>query len=217
MNVMAAQADLFDEPLLSGLSQAPDIVSADEEQMLMASIDAVELTPFRFQRWQGKRLTASYGWHYDYDTARLGRADDIPGWLLPLREKAARFAGLPPGDLGQALLIRYDPGAGIGWHRDRPAFEHVIGISLGAPATMRFRRRRAGGFDRASAFLAPRSAYHLAGAARHDWEHSIAEMEVTRWSITFRSLAAAMAGAEHSSDSRSSSGARGARRRSQDS
>jgi DNA oxidative demethylase len=88
----------------------------------------------------------------------------------------------------QALLIRYDPGAGIGWHHDRLVFEHVIGVSLGAPATMRFRRRRSGGFDRASASLAPRSIYHMTGEARHEWEHSIAEMEVTRWSITFRSL-----------------------------
>jgi len=53
---------------------------------------------------------------------------------------------------------------------------------------MRFRRRRRGGFDRASAFLAPRSIYHLTGEARHKWEHSIAPMEVTRRSITFRSL-----------------------------
>jgi DNA oxidative demethylase len=192
MNVMAAQSDLFREQLPPGLSQAPAIVSPDEERSLIAAIDAVELTPFRFQGWQGKRLTMSYGWHYDYDTASLGRAAKIPGWLLPLREKAAQFAGLQPGDLVQALLIRYDPGAGIRWHRDRPVFEHVIGISMGAPATMRFRRRRAGGFDRGSAFLAPRSVYHLTGAARHDWEHSIAEMEVTRWSITFRSLSTAM-------------------------
>jgi alkylated DNA repair dioxygenase AlkB len=91
----------------------------------------------------------------------------------------------------QALVIRYDPGAGIGWHRDRPVFEHVIGISLGVPATMRFRRRRPGGFDRASVLLAPGSVYHLAGASRHEWEHSIAEMDVTRWSITFRSMVAA--------------------------
>jgi hypothetical protein len=34
----------------------------------------------------------------------------------------------------------------------------------------------------------PRSIYHLKGEARHQWEHSIAEMEMTRWSITFRSL-----------------------------
>jgi alkylated DNA repair dioxygenase AlkB len=86
------------------------------------------------------------------------------------------------------MLIRYDPGAGIGWHRDRPVFEHVLGISLGQPAKMRFRRRRPGGFDRASACLEPRSLYHLTGEARHQWEHSIATMEATRWSITFRSL-----------------------------
>jgi alkylated DNA repair protein (DNA oxidative demethylase) len=91
------------------------------------------------------------------------RAGPIPDWLLPLREKAAGFARLAPGDLVQALLIRYDPGAGIGSHRDRSVFEHVIGVSLGASATMRFRRRRSGGFDRASASLALRSIYHMTG------------------------------------------------------
>jgi alkylated DNA repair dioxygenase AlkB len=188
MSVMATQVSLFDEPALAGLSQADAIVSADEERRLTASIDAVELSPFRFHGWEGKRQTASYGWRYDFDNARFGPADTIPDWLLPLRAKAARFAGLKPGELVQALLIRYDPGAGIGWHRDRPLFAHVIGISLGARTTMRFRRRRGGGFDRASALLAPRSVYHLMGEARHDWEHSIAAMEITRWSITFRSL-----------------------------
>ncbi|MGH6880651.1 alpha-ketoglutarate-dependent dioxygenase AlkB [Hypericibacter sp.] len=108
--------------------------------------------------------------------------------LRPLREKAAYLAGLPADALVQALLTRYDPGAGIGWHRDRPVFEHVLGISLGQPAVMRFRRRRAGGFDRASAALAPRSLYHLTGEVRHEWEHSIAAMDAIRWSITFRSL-----------------------------
>jgi alkylated DNA repair dioxygenase AlkB len=119
---------------------------------------------------------------------RFAPTEPLLAWLLPLRAKAARFAHIAAEDLVQALLIRYDPGAGIGWHRDRPVFEHVVGISLGAPATMRFRRRRAGGFDRASAELAPRSIYHLSGEARHKWEHSIAAMAVTRWSITFRSL-----------------------------
>ena len=188
MNRIASQPDLFDQPRLAGLSQADAFVTPAEEQTLIASIDAAELSPFRFHGWLGKRLTASYGWHYDFDDASFSRAEPIPDWLLPLRAAAARFARLPPGELVQALLIRYDPGAAIGWHRDRPVFEHVLGISLGAPATMRFRRRQRGGFDRASAFLAPRSIYHLTGEVRHEWEHSIAPMEVTRWSITFRSL-----------------------------
>jgi alkylated DNA repair dioxygenase AlkB len=182
------QPDLFDKPDLAGLSQADEIVGADEEKALIRAIDAAELSPFRFHGWLGKRLTASYGWRYDFDTADFGPTDALPDWLLPVRVRAARFAGLAPGDLVQASIIRYDPGAGIGWHRDRPIFEHVLGISLGAPAVMRFRRRRPGGFDRMSALLPPRSLYHLTGEARHGWEHSIAGMALTRWSITFRSL-----------------------------
>jgi len=187
-NVFAAQSDLFERPVLAGLAQAEAFVTKSEEKALIASIDRLELSPFRFHGWLGKRLTASFGWRYDFDDASFARTDSIPKWLLPLRERVAQFAHLSPDELVQALLIRYDPGAGIGWHRDRPVFEHVIGVSLGAPATMRFRRRKPGGFDRASAALPPRSIYHLSGEARHQWEHSIAEMAVTRWSITFRSL-----------------------------
>lgn len=108
----------------------------------------------------------------------------LPEWLTPLRERAEAFAGLPAGALERALLIRYDAGGGIGWHRDRPHFEHVVGISLGAPATLRFRRRVGERFEWP---LAPRGIYHLAGEARHGWEHSIAAMTETRWSITLRS------------------------------
>ena len=189
---MHAQSDLFERPRLFGLVQAEDIVEADEEQALIASIDAVELSPFRFHGWFGKRLTASFGWNYDFDTARFAPTEPIPAWLLPLRARAAQFAGLEADELGQALLIRYDVGAGIGWHRDRLVFEHVVGISLGAPTTMRFRRRQGSGFQRAAVGLPARSIYHLSGEARHEWEHSIAEMAVTRWSITFRSLAASL-------------------------
>jgi DNA oxidative demethylase len=188
MNLTAAQPDLFGEPSLAGLSQAGAIVTPGEEEMLIASIDAAPLSPFRYHGWLGKRLTATFGWSYDFDDASLAPAEAIPDWLLPLRAKAARFAGLETGELVQALLIRYDAGAGIGWHRDRPVFDHVLGISLGAAATMRFRRRRRGGFGRASAVLAPRSIYHLTGEARHEWEHSIPPMPAARWSITFRSL-----------------------------
>jgi alkylated DNA repair protein (DNA oxidative demethylase) len=188
VNVSAVQSDLFEEPALAGLAQAEAIVTPSGERALIASIDGIELSPFQFHGWLGKRLTASFGWRYDFDTRSVGPADPIPDWLLPLRSKAAEFAGLAPDELVQASVIRYDPGAGIGWHRDRLVFEHVVGVSLGAPATMRFRRRKAGGFDRASAMLAPRSIYHLDGAARYEWEHSIAPMDVTRWSIVYRSL-----------------------------
>ena len=182
--------DLFDTAFPPGLAQAEDIVTLAEGARLIARIDAAPLEPFRFQGWLGKRLTHSYGWRYDFDTARFAETDPLPDWLLPLRATAAAFAGLPADDFVHALLIRYDPGAGIGWHRDRPLFDQVVGISLGNPATLRLRRRVGSKFERASVPLAPRSLYHLAGEVRHEWEHSIAAMDEPRWSITFRSLSA---------------------------
>ncbi len=187
---MLAHPDLFAAPALPGLACDREFVTPEEEQALIARIDAQPLSPFRFQGWLGKRLTHSFGWRYDFDDGAFAAADPIPDWLLSIKARAAAFAGLAGEELAQALLIRYDPGAGIGWHRDRPVFEHVVGISLGVPATMRFRQRLDTGFARASAPLAPRSIYHLSGEARHSWEHSITAMDETRWSITFRSLSA---------------------------
>ncbi|WP_157220505.1 alpha-ketoglutarate-dependent dioxygenase AlkB [Flavisphingomonas formosensis] len=181
--------DLFGTATLPGLASAEAFVSPADEAALIEHIDEAGLSPFKFQQWTGKRLTRSFGWSYDFETGRFAPADPIPTWLGTIRERAARFAGLDAADLVQALVIRYDPGAGIGWHKDRPVFEHVVGLSLGAPATMRFRRRSGGKFERATAPLAPRAIYHLSGEVRHDWEHSISEMDATRWSITFRSLA----------------------------
>lgn len=181
--------DLFDLPLVPGLSSASDIVTPAEEAELIDRIDAEALAPFRFQGWEGKRLTHSFGWSYDFEDGRFAQAAPIPDWLIGLRDRAATFARLDPGALVQALLIRYDPGAGIGWHKDRPVFEHVVGISLGTAASMRLRRRKGGGFQRVAMPLPPRSIYHLSGEVRHGWEHSIVPMAQTRWSVTFRSLA----------------------------
>lgn len=192
------QPDLFGSPpspleapagVISGLELAGDFLSEAEELDLIARIDGTDLSPFKFQQWEGKRQTASFGWRYDFTTGKIGVAAAFPDWLLPIRDRAAHFADLAPEALVQALLIRYDAGAGIGWHKDRPVFEHVVGISLGNCALMRFRRRTPRGFDRAKTELAPRSIYRLSGEVRHLWEHSIAPMEVPRWSITFRSLA----------------------------
>ncbi|MGH6616882.1 alpha-ketoglutarate-dependent dioxygenase AlkB [Sphingomonas sp.] len=192
------QTDLFGVPsraiLPPGLTYADDVLTAAEEAALIAQLEGVAVTPFRFQGWLGKRQTASFGWRYDFEDASFAPTEPIPAFLTPLRERAARFAGLAAGDLVQALVTCYDPGAGIGWHRDRPVFEHVVGVSLEAPATLRLRRRAGTKFARAALPLAPRSIYHLRGAARHEWEHSIVAMDRRRWSVTFRSLSPAVRG-----------------------
>ena len=179
---------LFADPIIPGLELREEFITELQEQALRAEIEALGLAPFRFQGWTGKRLTTTFGWRYDFDDSSFTRAEPIPDWLLPLQGKAAAFAGQQPDDFAHALVIRYDPGAGIGWHRDRPQFDKVVGISLGAPAVMRFRRRTDSGFRRANVELPPRSAYVLTGDVRSNWEHSIAPHEALRFSITFRSL-----------------------------
>jgi len=183
------QFDLFaPASVVSGLRQAENFVTREEERELSARIDAAGLAPFQFHGWEGKRLTGSYGYAYDFQRGRVLDAPPLPEWLLPLRERAARFAGEKPDTFVQALLIRYDTGAGIGWHRDRPQFGKVVGISLGEPVTMRLRRRTATGFERRALPLPPRSIYLLDGEVRQEWEHSIVPVERPRRSITFRTL-----------------------------
>ena len=187
---MTLQRDLFaaDAPLLPGLLLVPDAVTSAEEARLAMRIDAAPLAPFEFGQWRGKRLTSHYGSAYDFARGRLDEAPPLPDWLLGLRERLAPIAGLEPEQLAAALLIRYDPGAGIGWHRDRPQYGEVLGLSLGAPCVMRLRRRTADGFERRKLALPPRSLYRLSGEVRWEWEHSIAPMELARRSITFRTL-----------------------------
>ncbi len=180
------QPSLFDfQP--AGLLHEQEFISAAQEQALLTHAQALTFKPFAFHGWFGKRETVSFGWRYDFNDSRLHEAPPIPDFLLPLRASAARFAGLPAEKLEQALVIRYDVGAGIGWHRDRPAFDKVVGISLMAPCVLRFRRRDGRAFQRFALDASPRSAYLLSGEIRHEWEHSIAPMEMMRYSITFRS------------------------------
>ncbi|MEA3080612.1 MAG: oxidative demethylase [Sphingomonadales bacterium] len=179
---------LFDAPLIAGLRYKEAVIGESEERELLDCLKALDLAPFRFHGFLGNRRTQSFGWRYDFDDASFTPAEPIPGWLEPARERAAAFAGIKPGDFVHVLLARYDPGAGIGWHRDRDVFEQVVGISLGTPARLRFRQRTPSGFKRANLEVAPRSAYLLSGEVRHEWEHSIAPGEVLRFSITFRTL-----------------------------
>jgi DNA oxidative demethylase len=182
------QADFFAQPLLAGLDYREDFISRDDERVLLEQLGTMDLAPFRFHGWTGNRKTQSYGWRYDFDDASFRPTEPIPDWLHPLSQKAAVLAEVLPDDIVHVLVARYDPGAGIGWHKDRSVFNRVIGVSLSAPATLRFRQRDGSSFRRFSLPLAPRSAYLLSGEARHEWEHSIAPGDGLRFSITFRTL-----------------------------
>ena len=192
---------------VEGFRYQPDVISGAEEHELIARVRELPFKNFEFHGFKGKRRTVSFGWQYEFSgRGALRKADDIPKFLLPLRARAASFAGIEPAALQHVLVIEYGPGAGIGWHRDRPVFGDVIGISLLAPCMLRFRRKvspsasgrgvRGEGvqrkarskWERMNVCAESRSAYFLTGPARSEWEHSILRVDELRYSVSFRNV-----------------------------
>jgi alkylated DNA repair dioxygenase AlkB len=184
--------DLFDLPPEGppGFKYRADIVTPDEERALLARLEGLEFQPFQFHGYEGRRRVVSFGLRYDFGGGGLKDAEPMPDWLAPLRDRAAAFAGLPGAVFEHVLINEYREGAPIGWHRDRPVFDKVVGVSLKSPTVMRFRRREGARFERMNVALPPRSAYLLDGPARQVWEHSLPEAKAHRFSITFRNLRA---------------------------
>lgn len=187
---MADQLALFDAApdWPEGFRYADDIITPDLERQLLANVAQLPLREFQFHGYVGKRRTVSFGWRYDFAERRLYEADDIPPFLLDLRDVAARFAGLPAAHLQQVLVTEYAAGAAIGWHRDKAVFGEVVGVSLRAPCTFRLRRQLGTTWQRVNLTALARSAYLLSGSARMEWEHSIPPVDALRYSITFRNL-----------------------------
>jgi alkylated DNA repair dioxygenase AlkB len=171
-----------------GFRYQADILSAEEEQSLVEQISTLPLKEFEFHGYVGKRRTMSFGWHYDFGDSKLKQTEEMPAYLLPLRERAAMFAGLSSEELPHALVTEYSPGAAIGWHRDKGVFDEVVGVSLLSPCNFRFRRKAGATWERYSLTVEPRSVYLLRDESRTLWEHSIPGVDALRYSITFRSL-----------------------------
>jgi alkylated DNA repair dioxygenase AlkB len=188
---MAEQLDLLPSVAVfpDGFKYEREVISAKAEREVLAMIRDLPFQAFEFHGHVGNRRTLSFGFGYDFDRERLATADNIPAFLLPLRDVAAAFATLPPEAFQQVLVTEYARNAGIGWHRDKAVFGEIVGISLLSSCQFRLRRRQGKTWQRATVEAAPRSGYLLAGAARMEWEHSISPVDALRYSITFRTLA----------------------------
>jgi len=194
--LMATQKSLFAElgntqflRMPGGFHYQEDIISEAEEATLVASLSKLDLKPFEFHGHIGNRHVISFGLRYDYVRRMVEHTQAFPEFIEELRRKAAAFAKRSVDEIQQGGVNKYPPGAGIGWHKDKPQFGVVVGVSLLAPAIMRLRRSMGLGWTRKSQTLKPRSIYILEGEARTQWEHSIPPVGSLRYSLTFRTLA----------------------------
>jgi alkylated DNA repair dioxygenase AlkB len=189
----ARQPELFasHSGLPDGFRYEEDFLAPAAEAELLAEIERLPFANARYKEWTANRRVVSYGGRYDFSASELLPAGPVPPFLVDMRSAAARVAGVSAALLTHALVAEYRAGTQLGWHRDVPEFELVVGISLKGPARMRLRRypHAAGSGLRSLVLdLAPRSIYSMQGEARWGWQHAISPTPGLRYSITFRSL-----------------------------
>lgn len=175
-------------PLPEGLVFQPEFLNHEEERALLSLIQTLDLSSFKMHGVMSKRRIRHFGWKYSFESFRASEAEPIPAEFLNARARAASLARIAADEFAEALVTEYQPGAGIGWHRDAPPFGIVAGVSLAGRCRMRFQRGKGTARETAALELPPRSIYLLTGPARTEWEHTIPPTKELRYSLTFRTM-----------------------------
>src|ERR1041385_1156810 len=173
--------------LPEGFLYQPDFLTRQEEAELLRIFHELPFQAFDFHGYTARRRVLEFGLEYDFSTRTATPTQNFPEFLLPVRERAAKFAAVEPAALVEGMVIEYPPGAPIGWHRDAPQFGTIIGVSLASESRMRFKPYKAEG-EPVSLTLERRSIYLMRGPARWRFQHSIPAVKELRYSITFRTL-----------------------------
>jgi alkylated DNA repair dioxygenase AlkB len=186
------QTELFGASRLpAGFAYEPEFVTPDEEAALITVIQGLPLREAQYKQYTAKRRIVAYGGRYDFSSNELMRAGPIPDFLHPLRERIAQWTGIAVTEWNHALVAEYVAGTQLGWHRDVPEFETIVGVSLAGSCRMRLRPYppRKGRDPDALAFtIEPRSVYSMRDDARWRWQHALSPTKNLRYSITFRTM-----------------------------
>jgi alkylated DNA repair dioxygenase AlkB len=172
----------------AGWLYSTDFLTVADEDTLLAQIRTLPFEAAQYKEWEARRRQVSFGGRYDFSQQTLQAAPPIPDFLLPLRQRAAEWAGIDPEAFTHGVINEYAPGAPLGWHRDVPEFEVVLGVSLLGHARMRFRPYPPRSGQRAvyAIDLAPRSIYVMRDSVRWKWQHAVSPTKELRYSVTFR-------------------------------
>jgi alkylated DNA repair dioxygenase AlkB len=171
-----------------------NVITAAEQEACIKQFQSLVLQPVVVLNQASKRLKVSYGFEYDPKVKKLRKMAAIPDFLRTLRDtcmaccEAHGVRMNRQDELNQCAVQKYPPGAGIGIHIDSVLFgDTILGMSLGVPATMRFRHKATG--HRYDVSLQPCSLLVIQGAVRFEWSHEIPGVSIkqqTRWSVTWR-------------------------------
>ena len=183
------QHSLFAPSLPAGMIYQPDFLSVRDESELVEQIRQLPLKFSKYKEYTARRRTASFGYSYDFSRNEAQLAPEPPAFLMALKERIAQWAGEPASSFVQVLVSEYQPGVPLGWHRDVPDFEVIVGLSLASAARLRFRpypwcpelRKRVFALE-----VEPRSIYVLRDEARWGWQHSVPPVPQLRYSVTLR-------------------------------
>lgn len=203
----ADQPKLLDlgHQLPSGLVYKPDFLTQDEEDILVAYIQNLELKSMLYMprhienksskgEYESKRRSIGFGAQWDDQRQKIVLSEPLPRFLHGAQRKIGKWLGIPTGHVAEALINEYTPGSAIGWHVDNEGFDKIVGVSLAGWANMRFRPLRRvherNARDVVSLELEPRSAYIMQSEVRWKWQHSVSPVRTLRYSITFRTLPA---------------------------
>ena len=170
-----------------GFRYFPSFVSEADHRELLSFFATVAFRTFKMRGQVAGRTVCCFGFDYVYVGQRVVPTEPMPKGIERLcRDVEALVAD--DTNLCQAIVTRYPPKTGINWHKDAPVFgPSVVGVSFGSAARLHLKR----GTDVRRIVLEPRSVYVLTGPARFEWLHRIAPVANERYSVTFRSIAAA--------------------------
>jgi alkylated DNA repair dioxygenase AlkB len=172
-----------------GFRHVPEFITTQEETRLLKEIDTLDFEPVVMRGVVARRQVVHFGWRYAYGGGELSQAAPIPAVLADLGDRATREARFRDDARIEALVTRYPPGAGIGWHRDAPQFgPTVVGVSLGSACELRLRLAHEDHYALYTLQLEPRALYVFAGTVRFRWQHAIPAVAALRHSVTFRSV-----------------------------
>ena len=126
---------LFPPDVPEGFRCEDAFLTPEDEQALLAQITTVTFAAFEMRGVVARRRVAFFGQAYDASRPAV----PMPDFLDPVRHRAAAWAGVDGAAFAMALINEYPPGAPIGWHRDAPPYDIVVGLSLASPCRMRLR------------------------------------------------------------------------------